>query len=202
MCHVSCHGVCGWFQTVCVSQCHREEQVTCLMSLPTLHWVLFRPRHRECCRHPPSTRGKHWVSTALSPPSTVFTVISVGYSHLSPAFLLLFGVWQWNAFLVVSSHPDVIMDMFQAPTLLEDPFNNTSVLHAAEREAESAQAKHGEYTACWRVHTSIFSHCSKLKYFEADLLFLSCAGVNILFVWDCFYCSLWHILDLCWFLSC
>ncbi|KAM7368280.1 hypothetical protein PAMP_014515 [Pampus punctatissimus] len=27
----------------------------------------------------------------------------------------------------------VIMDMFQAPTLLEDPFNNTSVLHTAER---------------------------------------------------------------------
>ncbi|XP_073349429.1 mitotic checkpoint serine/threonine-protein kinase BUB1 [Pagrus major] len=31
---------------------------------------------------------------------------------------------------------DVIMDMFQAPTLLEDPFNNTSVVHAAEKEAE------------------------------------------------------------------
>ncbi|XP_034534460.1 mitotic checkpoint serine/threonine-protein kinase BUB1 isoform X2 [Notolabrus celidotus] len=31
---------------------------------------------------------------------------------------------------------DVIMDMFQAPTLLEDPFSNLSVLHAAEREVE------------------------------------------------------------------
>ncbi|XP_054474545.1 LOW QUALITY PROTEIN: mitotic checkpoint serine/threonine-protein kinase BUB1 [Anoplopoma fimbria] len=29
---------------------------------------------------------------------------------------------------------DVIMDMFQAPTLLEDPFSNTSLLHTAERE--------------------------------------------------------------------
>ncbi|KAK2855846.1 hypothetical protein Q5P01_004581 [Channa striata] len=29
---------------------------------------------------------------------------------------------------------DVIMDMFKAPTLLEDPFNNTSMLHAAEEE--------------------------------------------------------------------
>ncbi|KAM9339289.1 mitotic checkpoint serine/threonine-protein kinase BUB1 [Symphorus nematophorus] len=33
---------------------------------------------------------------------------------------------------------DVIMDMFQAPTRLDDPFNNTSVLNAAEREVEPA----------------------------------------------------------------
>lgn len=37
------------------------------------------------------------------------------------------------------------MDMFQAPTLLKDPFKNTSVLHAAEREAEPAHTNHGEY---------------------------------------------------------
>ncbi|KAM6992345.1 mitotic checkpoint serine/threonine-protein kinase BUB1 [Tautogolabrus adspersus] len=31
---------------------------------------------------------------------------------------------------------DVIMDMFQAPTLLEDPFSGASMLHAAERETD------------------------------------------------------------------
>lgn len=31
----------------------------------------------------------------------------------------------------------VIMDMFQAPTLLEEPFSSTSVLHAAEKESEA-----------------------------------------------------------------
>ncbi|XP_044025669.1 LOW QUALITY PROTEIN: mitotic checkpoint serine/threonine-protein kinase BUB1 [Siniperca chuatsi] len=38
---------------------------------------------------------------------------------------------------------DVIMDMFQAPTLLEDPFNNTSVLHAAEKEVEPGYPGNG-----------------------------------------------------------
>uniref|UniRef100_A0A665VRW5 BUB1 mitotic checkpoint serine/threonine kinase n=2 Tax=Echeneis naucrates TaxID=173247 RepID=A0A665VRW5_ECHNA len=39
---------------------------------------------------------------------------------------------------------DVIMDMFQAPTLLEDPFNNTSsVLHTAERECDAGYPKYG-----------------------------------------------------------
>uniref|UniRef100_UPI0009B35E76 mitotic checkpoint serine/threonine-protein kinase BUB1-like n=1 Tax=Monopterus albus TaxID=43700 RepID=UPI0009B35E76 len=31
---------------------------------------------------------------------------------------------------------DVIMDMFQAPTLIEDPFHNTSVLRTVEKECE------------------------------------------------------------------
>lgn len=31
----------------------------------------------------------------------------------------------------------VIMDMFQAPTFLEEPFSSTSVLHAAEKESEA-----------------------------------------------------------------
>ncbi|XP_041814693.1 mitotic checkpoint serine/threonine-protein kinase BUB1 [Chelmon rostratus] len=38
---------------------------------------------------------------------------------------------------------DVIMDMFQAPTLIEDPFNNTSVLHTAEKEAEPGHPRNG-----------------------------------------------------------
>ncbi|XP_070782386.1 mitotic checkpoint serine/threonine-protein kinase BUB1 [Enoplosus armatus] len=38
---------------------------------------------------------------------------------------------------------DVIMDMFQAPTLLEDPFNNTSVLHTAEKEADPGYPRTG-----------------------------------------------------------
>ncbi|KAE8286450.1 Mitotic checkpoint serine/threonine-protein kinase BUB1 [Larimichthys crocea] len=37
---------------------------------------------------------------------------------------------------------DLIMDMFQAPTLLEDPFNNTSVLHA-EKDAEHGYPTNG-----------------------------------------------------------
>ncbi|XP_056872442.1 mitotic checkpoint serine/threonine-protein kinase BUB1 isoform X1 [Takifugu flavidus] len=38
---------------------------------------------------------------------------------------------------------DVIMDMFQAPTLLEDPFNKTSAFPSSEVEAEPAPLKHG-----------------------------------------------------------
>ncbi|XP_039981016.1 mitotic checkpoint serine/threonine-protein kinase BUB1 isoform X2 [Xiphias gladius] len=38
---------------------------------------------------------------------------------------------------------DVIMDMFQAPTLLEDPFNNTSVLHTAEKEFDAGYQRNG-----------------------------------------------------------
>lgn len=38
----------------------------------------------------------------------------------------------------------MIMDMFQAPTLLEDPFNNTSVLHA-EKDAEHGYPTNGNY---------------------------------------------------------
>lgn len=40
-------------------------------------------------------------------------------------------------------HADVIMDMFQAPTLLEDPFDNMAV-RAAASEAECAPEEHGE----------------------------------------------------------
>ncbi|XP_018530145.1 mitotic checkpoint serine/threonine-protein kinase BUB1 isoform X1 [Lates calcarifer] len=38
---------------------------------------------------------------------------------------------------------DVIMDMFQAPTLLEDPFSSTSALHTAEREFEAGHQING-----------------------------------------------------------
>ncbi|XP_071324022.1 mitotic checkpoint serine/threonine-protein kinase BUB1 isoform X2 [Trachinotus anak] len=38
---------------------------------------------------------------------------------------------------------DVIMDMFQAPTLLEDPFNNTSVPHAAEKDFDAGYPRYG-----------------------------------------------------------
>ncbi|XP_040921025.1 mitotic checkpoint serine/threonine-protein kinase BUB1 isoform X2 [Toxotes jaculatrix] len=38
---------------------------------------------------------------------------------------------------------DVIMDMFQAPTLLEDPFTNTSVLHAAEKGFDPGYPRNG-----------------------------------------------------------
>ncbi len=37
------------------------------------------------------------------------------------------------------------MDMFQAPTLLEDPFNNTSVLHAAEKDVDPGYPGNGKY---------------------------------------------------------
>lgn len=42
---------------------------------------------------------------------------------------------------------DVIMDMFQAPTLLEGPFSNTSAL-MAEREAEPAHLRAGKVVRC------------------------------------------------------
>lgn len=89
------------------------------------------------------------------------------------------------------------MDMFQAPTLLEDPFNNMSVLHAAEREAESAQAKHGEYTVCTREFSLTVDvesvmrkrfdwcvnddYCSKKLQFTATLTTeagLSCSNIQ------------------------
>ncbi|XP_069371690.1 mitotic checkpoint serine/threonine-protein kinase BUB1 isoform X2 [Paralichthys olivaceus] len=38
---------------------------------------------------------------------------------------------------------DVIMDMFQAPTLLEDQFNGTSALHPAEREFDGGYSRNG-----------------------------------------------------------
>lgn len=47
--------------------------------------------------------------------------------------------------------PDVIMDMFQAPTLLEDPFNNTSVLHAAEKDVDPGYPGNGKYAVNRRV---------------------------------------------------
>lgn len=40
--------------------------------------------------------------------------------------------------------PDVIMDMFQAPTLLEDTFSNTSVLHAAGNEFDPGYQRNGK----------------------------------------------------------
>lgn len=51
-------------QRLCVSQCHRGAQATCLTSLPTPHWASSRPRPPGCSRHPRSTRGRRWVSTA------------------------------------------------------------------------------------------------------------------------------------------
>lgn len=56
----------------------------------------------------------------------------------------------WIIFDLISCHPDVIMDMFQAPTLLEDPFNNTSVVH---KEAEPpGYPSNGKYSnILWKV---------------------------------------------------
>lgn len=42
---------------------------------------------------------------------------------------------------------DVIMDMFQAPTLLDDPFGNASVLRAAEKESDAADSRKGKRAA-------------------------------------------------------
>ncbi|XP_041662017.1 mitotic checkpoint serine/threonine-protein kinase BUB1 isoform X2 [Cheilinus undulatus] len=42
---------------------------------------------------------------------------------------------------------DVIMDMFQAPTLLEDPFSNASVLHTTEREADQSYSRNGGFSS-------------------------------------------------------
>ncbi len=47
--------------------------------------------------------------------------------------------------------PDVIMDMFQAPTLLDDPFINTSMVHT-EREAEPGYLSNGKYAVNRCVH--------------------------------------------------
>ncbi len=56
------------------------------------------------------------------------------------------SVWRQSTKYIESVlyHPDVIMDMFQAPTLLEDPFSNTSVLHTAKREAEPGYPRNGK----------------------------------------------------------
>lgn len=126
-----------------MSQCHREVQVTCLTLLPTHHWVLFRPHHRGCCRLLQSTHGKLWVSVAHSPPST-----PTFFSH---CFLLVHSCLDAVCLSSFLSHelfcfcyPDVIMDMFQAPTLLEDPFNKTSAFPSSEGEAEPAPLRHGD----------------------------------------------------------
>ena len=37
------------------------------------------------------------------------------------------------------------MDMFQAPTLLEDQFNGTSTLHVAERGFDGGYSRNGKY---------------------------------------------------------
>lgn len=39
------------------------------------------------------------------------------------------------------------MDMFQAPTFLEEPFGSRSVLHAAEKESDAGQWTDGKYAA-------------------------------------------------------
>ncbi|XP_070843366.1 mitotic checkpoint serine/threonine-protein kinase BUB1 [Chaetodon trifascialis] len=49
---------------------------------------------------------------------------------------------------------DVIMDMFQAPTLLEDPFSNTSALHAAEKEAEPGYPRNGGVSSLTKPPTT------------------------------------------------
>lgn len=136
---------CRRYQSVCVSQCHREGQVTFLTLLPTHHWVLFRPHHHGCCRLPQSTHGKLWVSVAHSPPSapTFFSHRFLLSSLLSRCRVSL-QFSQSRTFLVLC--PDVIMDMFQAPTLLEDPFNKTSAFPSSEVEAEQAPLKHGDDT--------------------------------------------------------
>lgn len=134
---------CRCCQPVCVSQCHREERVTCLTLLPTPHWVLFRPHHRGCCRLLQSTHGKLWVSVAHSPPSTA-TPTFFSHCFLLSSLLSRCCVSPQFGQILVLSHPDVIMDMFQAPTLLEDPFNKTSSFPSSEMETEPAPLKHGD----------------------------------------------------------
>ncbi|XP_008296329.1 mitotic checkpoint serine/threonine-protein kinase BUB1 [Stegastes partitus] len=41
----------------------------------------------------------------------------------------------------------VIMDMFQAPTFLEEPFSNTSALHAVEKEFDAGCSRYGGVSA-------------------------------------------------------
>nr|XP_033503878.1 mitotic checkpoint serine/threonine-protein kinase BUB1 isoform X1 [Epinephelus lanceolatus] len=49
---------------------------------------------------------------------------------------------------------DVIMDMFQAPTLLEDPFNNTSVLNTTEREVDLDYPRNGGISSLTKPTTA------------------------------------------------
>lgn len=149
-----------------MSQCHREGQVTFLTLLPTHHWVLFRPHHHGCCRLLLSTHGKLWVSVAHSPLST-----PTFFSHWFLLSLILsrccvsLRFSQSKTFLVLC-HPDVIMDMFQAPTLLEDPFNKTSAFPLSEVEAEPASLKHGDDTPCLsaKIKTDFHFICSACRY--------------------------------------
>ncbi|XP_070705313.1 mitotic checkpoint serine/threonine-protein kinase BUB1 isoform X2 [Pempheris klunzingeri] len=52
---------------------------------------------------------------------------------------------------------DVIMDMFQAPTLLEDPFNNTSVLHTAEKDFAPGHPRNGAVSSLAKPPTTAFT---------------------------------------------
>ncbi|XP_058468675.1 mitotic checkpoint serine/threonine-protein kinase BUB1 isoform X2 [Solea solea] len=73
---------------------------------------------------------------------------SVNLSHVTPNTSL--GFVQATPSRVLPSPTvntrealDLIMDMFQAPTLLEDPFDDSSVVHGAEREFESRFQRNG-----------------------------------------------------------
>lgn len=89
-----------------------------------------------------------------------------------PLILFHFKLSQRITPHLVLYHPGVIMDMFQAPTLLQDSFNNTLV-HAAASENEHTHAKHGEYAGNGPVHlcdvtqdgrcVSTSSHCINIK---------------------------------------
>ena len=56
---------------------------------------------------------------------------------------------------LVLCHPDVIMDMFQAPTLLEDPFSNTSMVHTAEMAEPPGYPSNGKYSNILRKGTKV-----------------------------------------------
>ncbi|KAG7220516.1 hypothetical protein INR49_018043 [Caranx melampygus] len=130
------------------SMVQQPQMVQQPLSLQQMNLSLHRPAaasvvNTDAAAHPGSwenrqppehnTTTQQRSSMPQFPPS-VSQGASVNLSHITPNTSL--GFVQATPSRVLPSPTvntrealDVIMDMFQAPTLLEDPFNNTSALH-------------------------------------------------------------------------
>ncbi|XP_051264964.1 mitotic checkpoint serine/threonine-protein kinase BUB1 isoform X2 [Dicentrarchus labrax] len=93
--------------------------------------------HQDVCYPPEPEEKLNMSQGGTGNLSHITPNTSLGYVQATPSRVLPSPTVNTREAL------DVIMDMFQAPTLLEDPFNNTSVLHAAEREVDPGCPRNG-----------------------------------------------------------
>ncbi|XP_056260617.1 mitotic checkpoint serine/threonine-protein kinase BUB1 isoform X1 [Seriola aureovittata] len=129
---------------------HRADGVCAVNNDVLCQNAAVQPRSWESCR-PAEQNTTHQDVSQLQEPEEKLNMSqggTVNLSHVTPNNSL--GFVQATPSRVLPSPTvntrealDVIMDMFQAPTLLEDPFTNTSALHTAEKEFDARYQRFG-----------------------------------------------------------